>query len=55
MFARDDPAQLAERITALAALDPAARTAIGGTLRERVAERHSVEHWADAVLEVARR
>jgi glycosyltransferase involved in cell wall biosynthesis len=55
MFARDDPAELAERIAALAALDPAARTAIGGTLRERVAERHSVEHWADAVLEVARR
>jgi glycosyltransferase involved in cell wall biosynthesis len=55
MFARDDPADLAERIAALAALDPAARAAIGSTLRERVAERHSVEHWADAVLEVARR
>ena len=55
MFAREDPAQLAERIAALAALDPGARAAIGGTLRERVAERHSVEHWADAVLEVARR
>jgi glycosyltransferase involved in cell wall biosynthesis len=55
MFPRDDPARLAERIAALAALDAAARTAIGGTLRERVAERHSVEHWADAVLEVARR
>ena len=36
--------------------DPAdARAALGRTLHERVAEHHSVEHWADAVLEVARR
>lgn len=55
MFAREDPAELAERIAALAALDPAARATIGSALRDRVAERHSVEHWADAVLEVARR
>lgn len=55
MFARDDPAELAERIAALAALDPAARAAIGSALRERVAADHSVGHWADAVLEVARR
>jgi glycosyltransferase involved in cell wall biosynthesis len=55
MFARDDPVDLAERIADLAALEPTQRAAIGGTLRERVAARHSVEHWADAVLEVARR
>lgn len=55
MFARDDPAELAERITELAALAPATRAAIGGALRERVAADHSVEHWADAVLEVAGR
>ena len=55
MFARDDPAELAERIAALAALDPAARASIGSALRERVAVDHSVEHWADAVLEVAAR
>jgi glycosyltransferase involved in cell wall biosynthesis len=55
MFARDDPSGLAERIGALAALDEQARASIGNTLRGRVAERHSVEHWADAVLEVARR
>lgn len=55
MFGRDDPAELAQRIAALAALDPAARAAIGSSLRERVAADHSVEHWADAVLEVAAR
>jgi glycosyltransferase involved in cell wall biosynthesis len=55
MFDRDDPADLADRIGALASLAPDARSAVGRTLRERVAERHSVEHWADAVLEVARR
>ena len=55
MFARDDPAQLAERIGALAALSPDARAAVGRSLRERVSAGHSVEHWADAVLEVARR
>ena len=55
MFARDDPAELADRIGTLASLAPDARSAVGRTLRERVAEHHSVEHWADAVLEVARR
>jgi glycosyltransferase involved in cell wall biosynthesis len=55
MFDRDDPADLAERIAALAALSAAARTEMGDTLRERVAADHSVEHWADAVLEVAAR
>jgi glycosyltransferase involved in cell wall biosynthesis len=53
MFARDDPSQLAERIRALASLEPDARTAVGRALRERVAAHHSVEHWADSVLEVA--
>jgi len=55
MFARDDPADLAERIASLAALDASRRAAIGSTLRERVSAGHSVEHWADAVLEVAGR
>jgi glycosyltransferase involved in cell wall biosynthesis len=55
MFARDDPAELADRIGALASLPADARSAVGRTLRERVAAHHSVEHWADAVLEVARR
>jgi glycosyltransferase involved in cell wall biosynthesis len=55
MFPRDDPAALADRIGALASLEPEARAAVGRALHERVAEHHSVEHWADAVLEVARR
>ncbi len=55
MFARDDPADLAERIGALASLPPDARATVGRALHDRVAEHHSVEHWADAVLEVARR
>ena len=42
-FARDDPASLAER---LRSLDRRRRP----ELRELVASRHSVEHWADAVL-----
>ncbi len=55
MFPRDDPAALADRIGALATLAPEARAEIGRALHRRVAEHHSVEHWADAVLEVARR
>jgi glycosyltransferase involved in cell wall biosynthesis len=52
-FARDDPAQLAERIRALSALAPDERTAIGRRLRERVEQNHSVESWARGVLEAA--
>ena len=38
-----------------ARLAGADRDAIGRELRARVEERHSVGHWADAVLEVAQR
>jgi glycosyltransferase involved in cell wall biosynthesis len=55
MFARDDPSGLADRIAELAALPPGVRAELGRTLHDRVAEGHSVEHWADEVLEVARR
>ncbi len=51
-FDRDDPAQLAERIGALARMEPDERRQIGRTLRERVAERHSVQSWADGLLRV---
>jgi glycosyltransferase involved in cell wall biosynthesis len=51
-FRRDDADDLAERLRALAVAD---RAAIGSGLRARVEARHSVDHWADAVLEVARR
>jgi glycosyltransferase involved in cell wall biosynthesis len=49
-FRRDDTEDLAEKLRALTVID---RNALGGELRARVEERHSVEHWADAVLEVA--
>jgi glycosyltransferase involved in cell wall biosynthesis len=52
-FARDDPDQLAERLRAIATLDESAREAIGRALRERVAEAHSVESWADGILAAA--
>jgi glycosyltransferase involved in cell wall biosynthesis len=51
-FDRADPADLAEKLRTLKGMD---RNAIGRELRERVVERHSVGHWADALLEVARR
>jgi glycosyltransferase involved in cell wall biosynthesis len=51
-FRRDDGDDLAEKLRALAGAD---RAAIGRDLRARVEDRHSVDHWADAVLEVARR
>jgi glycosyltransferase involved in cell wall biosynthesis len=54
-FARDDPEQLAARIERLAMMTPAQRASIGRVLRQRVAAGHSVQHWAEAILEVAKR
>jgi glycosyltransferase involved in cell wall biosynthesis len=51
-FARDDVDDLAAKLRALSTAD---RNAIGRALGAKVEERHSVEHWADAVLEVASR
>jgi glycosyltransferase involved in cell wall biosynthesis len=53
-FARERPDELADRLRSLAALDPAERGALGAELRRRVAERHSVETWADGILAAAR-
>ena len=53
-FDRESPESLAERLRWLASLDEGERTTIGRTLRERVAERHSVDTWADGILAVAR-
>jgi glycosyltransferase involved in cell wall biosynthesis len=50
-FERADAGGLANRLLALAARDD--RRELGRTLRERVAAEHSVEHWADAVVEAA--
>jgi glycosyltransferase involved in cell wall biosynthesis len=54
-FDRRDPADLAARLTAVAALDVDGRAEIGRELRRRVALDHSVDTWADRILEVARR
>ncbi len=52
-FARWDPGALAERIRALGAMDAPERAALGRTLRERVAARHSVQSWARGILDAA--
>ena len=54
LFDRDDPASLADRLRWVASLSPDRRSEIGRALRERVAERHSVQTWADGVLAAAR-
>jgi glycosyltransferase involved in cell wall biosynthesis len=54
-FRRDDPEELAQRLERLAMMTPEQRAAMGRVLRARVAKGHSVEHWADAILEVAER
>jgi glycosyltransferase involved in cell wall biosynthesis len=51
-FDRNDPGDLAAKLTALRDAD---RNALGRRLRSRVEAGHSVEHWADEVLRVARR
>jgi glycosyltransferase involved in cell wall biosynthesis len=52
-FERGRPETFAARLEALAALDGAARLAIGKELRERVRKHHSVDTWADAILRLA--
>ncbi len=52
-FDRDDPASLVDRLRWLAGLGAAERDELGRTLRERVASRHSVDTWADGIIEAA--
>jgi glycosyltransferase involved in cell wall biosynthesis len=52
-FARDDPTELAARLRDFAELPREERAAIGHRLRERVAEGHSVDSWADGILSAA--
>jgi glycosyltransferase involved in cell wall biosynthesis len=52
-FAREEPAELADRLIGFAALDRGERTEVGRELRRRVEEGHSVERWAERVLAVA--
>ena len=49
-FARDDPADLARKLAAFAAVDMERRAELGRSLRGRVVAGHSVESWADAVV-----
>ena len=53
-FPRDDPAELAARLASFAQRDPGERERIGKQLRETVARDHSVETWADRILELTR-
>ena len=52
-FDRDSPESLAERLRWFAGLGDAERAEIGRTLRERVARHHSVDTWADGIIEAA--
>jgi glycosyltransferase involved in cell wall biosynthesis len=54
-FRRDNAEELAARIERLAMMTPSQRASIGRVLRERVAAGHSVQHWAEQILEVAQR
>lgn len=49
-FRRDDADELAERLMTLRTLD---RSRLGHDLHAQVARRHSVEHWADRVLQAS--
>ena len=51
-FERGNVEQLAQKLTMLASLD---REALGHELRANVEREHSVGHWADAMLALARR
>jgi glycosyltransferase involved in cell wall biosynthesis len=50
-FDRNEPASLADRLSWLSKLPADERASIGRALRERVVRRHSVETWADGILE----
>jgi glycosyltransferase involved in cell wall biosynthesis len=52
-FNRDDPATLVDRLRRLEALDAGERRELGRTLRERVTRRHSVDTWADGIIQAA--
>src|SRR5947208_10962368 len=53
-FDREDASSLAERLRWFVSLSPEQRAEIGQALRERVAERHYVDTWADGVLAAVR-
>jgi glycosyltransferase involved in cell wall biosynthesis len=54
-FDRDDATTLVDRLRWLEALDAGECRELGRTLRERVARRHSVDTWADGIIQAATR
>jgi glycosyltransferase involved in cell wall biosynthesis len=52
-FTRWDPGALADRIRTLSQMTRNDRSALGHTLRDRVAAGHSVESWAGGILDAA--
>jgi glycosyltransferase involved in cell wall biosynthesis len=52
-FPQDDAQALADRVRALVEAGPDARALIGRELRARVERDHSVDRWAERVLEAA--
>jgi glycosyltransferase involved in cell wall biosynthesis len=52
-FGREEPAELADRLIAFAALSDDARTELGRELRGRVERNHAVDRWAERLLAVA--
>jgi glycosyltransferase involved in cell wall biosynthesis len=53
LFERESPRSLVERLHWFAGLSDPERAEIGRTLRERVAQSHSVDTWADGILAAA--
>jgi hypothetical protein len=53
-FKRDEPADLAAHLAAFAERDARDRQQVGKHLREIVAREHSVDTWAEGILELAR-
>ena len=53
-FAQDDPSSIAARVAAVGAAGHERRREIGAELRARVVRDHSVERWAERVVEAAR-
>jgi glycosyltransferase involved in cell wall biosynthesis len=53
-FREADSRSLADRVEAIARTSDADRSSIGRSLSRRVRDQHSLDHWADKVMELAR-
>jgi glycosyltransferase involved in cell wall biosynthesis len=52
-FAHDDAAAFSDRLVAFAGLGSEGRKELGRTLRRRVVDGHSVDRWAERIIELA--